>query len=120
MTAARKRMLSSQSAAMRSRSPRKRENAEKSTSAIGIAITVSGRITVLMAKLQAPSAGTPTSPPISRERTSNSPSLAHRPPAMRIAKDPNWRKTAPENSSLGRHPARHQSAAAKVISRTIC
>ena len=120
MTASSKRTLSSQSAAIRSRSPRKRENAEKSTSATGTAITVSGRMTVLMAKVHAPRAGTPTSPPISTERTSNSPSLAQRPPTMRIAKEPKRRKTAPENSNVGRHPGRHQSAPAKVTSRTIC
>ena len=53
MTAAKRPMLSSQRAAIRSRWPRSRENAVKSTSAIGIAMTVNGRMTVLIAKVQA-------------------------------------------------------------------
>ena len=120
MTAFSKRTLWSQSAAIRSGSPRKRENAEKSTSATGIAISESGRMTVLMAKVHAPRAGTPTSPPISTERTSNSPSLAQRPPTMRIAKDPSGGRPRPRTQASGATPARHQSAAAKVTSRTIC
>ena len=86
---------------MRSRSPRRRENAEKSTSAIGIAITVRGRMTVLIANVQAPSAGMPTSFPISRKRRSSSASLAQRPPATRIANEPSRRNAARENSRVG-------------------
>ena len=51
-------MLRSHSAAIRSGSVWSREKAENSTSAIGIAIRVSGRITMLIAKVQVPRSAT--------------------------------------------------------------
>ena len=98
---------------MRSRSPRSLENAEKSTSAIGIAITINGRMTVLIAKVQAPRPDKLTSFPISSDKTRSSINRAQRPPAICTANPLSCRNVAPENSKVGCQPARHQRAATK-------
>ena len=81
-------MLSSQRAAIRSGSSRRREKAEKSTSAIGIAIRLSGRMTMLIPNVQAPSSATLASLPISSVRTSSS--IKPRPAT---ARDPDRERT---------------------------
>src|ERR671924_10219 len=103
-------MLSSQRADIRLGSSRRREKAENKTSAVGIAISVNGRMTMLIANVQAPRAGTPASLPIRSERTRSSIRRAQRPPAIRIANAHSLRNDDTEKFRVGCHPARHQSA----------
>jgi hypothetical protein len=71
-------MLSSDRAAIRLRCPRTREKAEQSTTAMGIAITVSGTITVLMAKRPGAETYNAHELPISSDSTTSSISRAQR------------------------------------------